>query len=446
MGARALSVVTVGLVGAALLAPAASAAQSPVPGSADAYYSPTTTEQFSKNPLELRRFLTNDQPQYDEQSYVWAGSLIDYSGTTNAVAVEMQRNDDLTNPLGPIPAVSAAILFNQGDHPGYVIGGLGGVPDITLPVSVMSSPWSARVQSFTPGQLPDFVDVRVVAGEFGRRGAVYEITSNSPNVASSAPVGERLTSYIRVKDVTGIGQWGYGPSGYMPMWLFPPQLAAIMGKYHGSVGDYLKATKDPMRGQGTYYFTEPLLQVQRFKMSINGKVVSAGAGGWLWLDNVERSFNEQAQQIVNNGVSWLEFSVQIPDTHEALKIGYTKQASVGQFPYAMLMSPASVKAPDGGWTSQMTWNQQNIHFRPVKGSEWTNPATGHTYYLKYRVDLDPSPGAQKATFFMSPMLRDQEAVVSGRAVFEGLFKMTGTIGSRPVTGYAWGELQPVGSL
>ena len=41
---------------------------------------------------------------------------------------------------------------------------------------------------------------------------------------------------------------------------------------------------------------------------------------------------ERAQDVVDNGVSWLEFSVQIPKTRQALKVGYTQQESVGRFP------------------------------------------------------------------------------------------------------------------
>ena len=89
---------------------------------------------------------------------------------------------------------------------------------------------------------------------------------------------------------------------------------------------------------------------------------------------------------------------------------------------------------------------QDIHIRPVKGSEWTNPATGHTYYLTYGVELAASDSTPKATFVMTPSVREQEAVVSGRSVFEGLFRMTGTIDGKPVTGQAFGELQPKGSL
>jgi hypothetical protein len=230
------------------------------------------------------------------------------------------------------------------------------------------------------------------------------------------------------------------------MWIYPAQRAQIMDDFGGSVGDYLEATRDPMLGQGTYYFTQPLLEVQRFKVSMNGRVVSAGDEGWLWLDNVERSFDEEAQQIVNNGVSWEEFSIMIPASKSSLKVGYTRQASVGTYPYGMLVTPQSERARNGALTAETSWPMQAIHIRPVKGSEWTNPVTGNTYYMKYRVDLDRFPGGPKASFLMTSAIPDQEAVVSNRAVFEGLFRMTGTLDGEPVTGWAWGELQPAGTL
>ena len=449
MRTRTIALGVAGLVAVAALAPMARAdvpAATPVlPGSAEAYYSPRATLPMAQSPQGLRHFLSHDQPQYDEQSYVWAGSLIEADGSVNALAVEMQRNDSLGG-LVAIPAVSAGILVNREADPGYVIGGLGGIPDLTIPLALTSVPWSARAQSFTPGQQPDFVDVRVVEGQIGERGAVYEFSADVPDIADGPNKGRRMQVYVRAVDTTGVMQWGYGPSGFMPMWIYPPQRAAIMDTYDGSVGDYLAATRDRMASQGTYYFSSPLLKVQDFRVAIDGRRVSHGSDGWLWMDNVERSFDQRAQDVVDNGVSWLEFSVQVPKTRQALKIGYTEQASVGRFPYAMLSAGDAPTARNGARTSQMTWNIDGIRFHPVPGSKWTNPATGHTYYLKYRVNLDDSGTGKKSTLWFTAALPKQEAVISSRSVFEGLFRMKGTIDGKPVEGWGFGELQPVGSL
>ena len=449
MRARNVGLAVAALVAVAMLAPIAradSASTTPVvPGSANAYYSPRATLPMAQSPQGLVGFLSHDQPQYDEQSYVWAGSLIEDGGSVNAIAVEMQRNDSLGG-LVAIPTVSAGVLVNRQADPGYVIGGLGGIPDLTIPLALTSHPWSARAQSFTPGQQPDFVDVRVVKGTIGERGAVYELSSDVLDIADGPNKGRRMQTYVRAVDTTGVMQWGYGPSGFSPMWIYPNQRAAILDTYGGSVGDYLAATRDRMASQGTYYFSVPLLKVQQFRIAIDGRRVSHGSAGWIWMDNVERSFDERAQQVIDNDVSWLEFSVQIPKTGQALKIGYTEQASVGRFPYAMLSSPTATKARNGALTSQMNWNINGIRFRPVPGSEWTNPVTGHTFYLKYRVDLDDSGTGKKSSLLFTAALPKQEAVISERAVFEGLFRMTGTIDGTSVDGWGFGELQPVGSL
>ena len=39
-----------------------------------------------------------------------------------------------------------------------------------------------------------------------------------------------------------------------------------------------------------------------------------------------------------------------------------------------------------------------------------------------------------------------ELVLSSHAVYEGLFKLSGTIGGKAVAGQAWGEIQPAGKL
>lgn len=423
---------------------AAWAEQSVTPGSSDAYYSPKADLPQANSPHSFRKFLSTDQEQYSEQSFVWGGSLIDDDGTVNVLAVELQREDVAFGGFD-IPVVAAGLLFNQGD--GYRAGGAGGLPEVTLPVSFTRYPWSVRVTQPELLQQPEFVDARVVKGRIGQQGAIYELTGHVSNIAAgTAPT--QIDVYARVKDVTGIMQWGYGPSGFAPMWVFPEQRATILDQFDGSVGDYLKTTKTSMYGQGQYYYTMPLLEVQDFKVREDGRTVSSGDSGWLWWDNVDRSYGPEAQQVISEdgGMGWLEFSVQLPGSKRALKIGYTdSKGPVGRLPYAMLIGPKSTKAQNGAYQSKMNWNMDDIHIRPVPQSKWTNPLTGNSYYLKWTVRLDASPGNKAARFTITQAVKDQEVSVSGRQVFEGLFRVTGRIGDGDtVSGWAFGEMQQAG--
>jgi len=67
-----------------------------------------------------------------------------------------------------------------------------------------------------------------------------------------------------------------------------------------------------MSGQGDYYYSSPLLQVQQWSMRANGARVGHGRGGTLWLDNVEQSFDAAAEKVVKNGVTWTEFTTPLP--------------------------------------------------------------------------------------------------------------------------------------
>ena len=394
----------------------------------------------------MRRFLSIDHPEYTMQSYVWGGNLVEARGQTDTFAFEMQRNNESIDGSPPVPVVTCAALFNRSSDPGFVVGGLAGIADLTLPVSMTSRPWSIRVQTSLPGQPPDFLDVRVVEGAIGKKGAVYEFTSSVPNGAAGAPANELLTLYVRAEDTTGIMQWGYGPSGFFPQWIYPAQRAAITNDCGNSVGKYLAATGDPMTNQGDYYYTMPLLKVQRFFVSLGGQVVGRGSGGWIWFDNVEQQFDAAANQIISKGVDWLELSVQFPKTTQAMKIGYVEQASVGRLNYAMLHDAHSPKARNGSFTDSVNWDIDKVHIRPIRSSLWTSPVSGQSYYLRYRVTLGGARASQRAHLYIAAKFTDQEVNAGGRHAYEGLFSVTGTLCGKKVSGQTWTEVQPTASL
>ncbi len=419
-------------------------------GTGDAYYSPNITTIQAVSPAGLRTFLSTDQHHYTEQSFVWGGPLVSADGGTSVLAVEMQRDDTNVGPFGILAeGVTAGMLYNDGD--GYAAGGFSGLAEVQLPVNFTRFPWSVRATNPQASlSQPEFVDVRAVRGRVGAKGTIYEITASMVNVAQTAPLFERLDIYVRAKDTTGIMQWGYGPSGFSPMWIFPPQREAIMQQYDGSVLDYLQGTDDSMWSQGQYYFTSPMLKVQDFVIQKDGYVVDHGSDGWLWTDNVVRSFSPEAQEVVagGGGMGWNEFSVAIPETGEAFKIGYTMSddttIGVGTFPYATLVSPKGPKAPNGALSGSMFWGIDDIHMTPVKNSKWTDPLTGNSYYLTWKVLLDANPRGQQVKFTIKQAVPNQEAVIVGRSVFEGVTSVKGAIGTRKVTGWAFQEFQQPG--
>jgi hypothetical protein len=417
------------------------------PTTTNAYYSPTTTAPQSKSLSAFRSFLSSEQTRFDLQSYPFFGSLVDDRGRTNTFSLMMQQNNQVDGL--PLSYALEGVMFNQGT--GFTAGGVQGIPQYTLPLTVTAHPWSIRAQAFSIGSSPQFVDARVVSGHIGQKGAVYELTSS---VTAGRLDGTNkpylLQVYVRVKDTLGMAQWGYGPSGFFPQWIYPAQRAAIVRKYHGNVGAYLAATHDRMSGQGDYYYSAPLLQVQEYALYANGRQFSHGRRGWLWLDNVEQSFDAAADKIVQNKVTWTEFSTQLPGAGTALKIGWVNQKSVGTLSYAMLAAGRNGRFVDGNLATS-SWDVPSITISAVPGSRytWRSKATGLVYHTRYRVLLRKAGNAKghSAALILSAVYGDQEvAFKGGRAVYEGLYTVTGWLDGKRVSGQAWGEVQPAGTL
>ena len=444
---RVVGTLSMALLAVCLAAPAASFAATPPSAAAgDVFFSPSASVVQAESPAGMRSFLSTGHPQYTMQSYVWGGSLVEAKGQTDTFAFEMQRNNESIDGIPLVPVVTSAALFNRSSAPGFAIGGLVGVADLCLSVSQTSVPWSVRAQQSVAGQAPQFHDARIVKGMIGTKGAVYEFTSLVPNGAAGAPANQFLELYVRAQDTTGMMQWGYGPSGFFPQWIYPAQRAAITHDYGNSVGKYLAATRDPMTNQGDYYYTMPLLKVQRFSVRLGGQVVGKGSGGWIWFDNVEQQFDAAANKVISNGVNWLEFSVQFPKTQQAMKIGYVEQASVGRLNYAMLHDAHSPKARNGSFTDSVNWDIDKVHIRPIRSSLWTSPVSGQSYYLRYRVTLGGARASQRAHLYIAAKFTDQEVNAGGRHAYEGLFSVTGTLCGKKVSGQTWTEVQPTASL
>jgi hypothetical protein len=413
-------------------------------GTGDAYYSPKLTTSWSKSAGGVRTFLSTIQPQFSEQAFVWGGPLISDDGKITVVDFEMQRDDSQVGSHRGwlVENVSAGLLYHNGRT--FDVGGLFGVAEDNYPVSFTKIPWSVRADQSLLLAQPEFIDVRVVKGEIGVKGSIVELTANVYNMSEGAPLLERVEVYVRAQDTTGLMQWGYGPSGFAPMWIFPPQRESINSTYGGSVGDYLRSTDDSMWSQGQYYFTTPMLKVQKFVVSKGGKVVDRGSQGWIWMDYVTRSFDTEANEVVDSGSGWNEFGVFFPSTKQAMKIGWTDfphAPGVGKFTYAYLTSPTSDRGRNGVLQPQMAWNLGDIHLTPVKSSRWVSPTSGNTYYLTWKARLDKTSRSERVDLTLTSALPNQEAVISGRAVFEGVFTVTGTIGGKNVKGYALNEYQ-----
>ncbi len=452
--------VLTGALTAALVAPQAFARTDPInstppstgsdAGFADAYYFNKAAVPQAKSPGGMLRYLSNDQPQMEMQSYVFFGNLITRGGKFNSFASMVQRQDGLIPQIPNLPVTISTTIFNSGQ--GWFGGMIDGVPEVVdselsfYPMSLTTNPWSARSEEFTPGQKPQFIDLRVVNGQLGQPGAVYEITSSiTSDQVSGGAQGEPMTVYVRVKDVLGIAMWGFGPSGFKPQWLSVKQRAEIKSQYGGSIKRYLRATDDPMTGQGNYYYSSPLLKVQKFAVYRNGKQVLSGNSGYTFFDLCTQSFGPAARQVLDEDFGWVSFEIPIPGVNGGMALGRLSQPTVGSLSYAALATDKSPRAQNGARIAY-NWGIEDISLKPVANSAWKSPASGKTYYMKWNARLSGSSSARRGRLTLTAVNRNSEINVSGRSVYEGLFRYSGVIGGKKVSGSAFAEMQPEGTL
>ncbi len=420
--------------------------------------------EFSSVPLPqgadctgLRAYLSTGLPQYDSQSYEFFGHLVDDAGSVNTVALMSQGNSVIPGLAVPLLTIEeSGLIYNRlalGDGP--VFGGIDGLADITVPTMISYQPWRIHVEDQDHGEAPQTVTMEVVSGSIGAVGAVYELTVSLRTGVFGSGTAEPTTLHIRARDTTGIIQWGYGPNGFFPLWMFDGtplpasggpipttnQRGPIISSYGGDIGAYLAATNDPMSGQGSHYYSMPLVQVEQWAVRIGSTYAAGGTAGLLFFDNLTETYTDAARYVVSNGYSWTEFSVQLPETERGMLIAVTGQQDVGNLYYAMLGGAGSQQGANGALLPSANWPQSAIHISPDPASAWTSPQSCYTYELSYHVTLDGSPARPAANLVFTATSPDQELNALGRAVYEGLFSYTGTLDGSSVSGYAWGEIQ-----
>ncbi|NYF10560.1 hypothetical protein HDC94_001716 [Leifsonia sp. AK011] len=424
--------------------------------------------QYSAIPLAqgvdctgFRAYLSTGLPQYDSQSFEFFGELVGSDGSTNSVAMMSQGNPlSWLDPSLPIPITveEAGFIFNRlGENAGPIIGGVDGLalPDLppttaTADISIDYEPWSIDVLG-TTGSEVEWISMTAITGAPGAVGTSYLLTAALTTGYAGSGVTEPTTFEALVTDPTGIVQWGYGPNDFFPLWMFDgtpvggiptdDQRGPITNDYGGDIGAYLAATNDPMTGQGSQYYSMPVLHVDEWSITRGGLSVG-GTSGTLWFDNLTETYNETANYIVRNGYQWTEFSMMMPETGQGLLVAKTSQADVGDLYYAMLAGEGSTQNVNGTLVPTANWSQSAIEVEAVPGSEWTSPQSCYVYTLADHVTLAAGEGRPAVDVVFSAVDHPfQEIDVLGRAVYEGLFSYTGTIDGQAVSGRAWGEIQ-----
>lgn len=411
-------------------------ASAPV-GSTPAEYTKKFTLPQTQSSGLLAQYLSSEHLDYDLDGWFFFGSLIEGSGSTadpskiGAYFMAVQRIDQ--SILGfRVPVVPAIVAFNGGSTDGYIVGG--GIDlDIAPLVTVTPSPWSVEAVCLDSNlQSTGGMTMTRVSGQVGRAGAIYRLTSDT-----LGGDGHRTQTDVTVRDRMGVVNEGHGPASFFPQWITPHQREQIGGPYHGSVDSYLLATANPMVSQGSYYYSEPLLDVQKFSISRDDMgIVSQGNAGTLWLDYVVETYDAEAARVVKN-CSWHFFALQFPEEFGALMVLEVITTSMGAFPVATYFQRPGSQTRNGALTAKQSWGINEIVITPVVSSLWTSPASGVSYYLSNTIQL----GRDKLVVTM--IRQNQEIVVGTASKYEGMAMVQGTLFGKAIEGTGWVELQPV---
>jgi hypothetical protein len=391
----------------------------------------------TKSTSLLARYLSSEHLNYDLDGWFFFGNLIEGSGATTDPSkvgvyfMAVQRIDQEIFGFR-VPVVPAIVAFNGGATDGYVIGGSLDL-DIAPSVTVTPSPWSVGVACYDSLlQLTGGMRMALVSGLPGRPGAVYQLTSDT-----LGGDGHRMQTNVTVRDRLGVVNEGYGPAAFFPQWVTPHQRLGIAGRYNGSVARYLKATGDPMVSQGSYYYSEPMLEVQNFVITQDEtEIISQGNQGTLWMDYVVESYDARAARVVKN-CTWKFFALQFPQQLGALMVLEVITTTMGALPVATYFQRPAGQTRNGALSAKRSWGIHEIKIAPVKSSRWKSPASGVSYYLSNTIQL----GTDQLVVTM--IRENQEIVVGSTAKYEGVALVEGTLNSRPVSGTGWVELQPI---
>ena len=408
----------------------------------DAYFSQEYTLPHSQSPEQLAAYLGSQQLDYQLDGWFFFGSLIDKdlpetSENAGVFAIQVQRiRTPKQDGLGFEHLVSAAVIFNSPVYGEYLYGGMAmPLQDMAPNVIVTPDPWRVEVYDFTIQEQP-LVVMSLTSGLMGAPGAIYRLEADVPDNMDG-----RLQADVLVCDRLGAVNQGYGTTSFFPQYLTAKQAEIIAESYGNSVGAYLEATGDPMKGQGSYYHSLPLIDVTDFSITRNNASLSSGTKGVLWADYCVQSYNGEALQVLIAGSSWEFFSIMLPEEDTSI-MAIRITSATGVVQVAKLFNTDGSRTRNNALNAAYTWD--SVEIEKVPGSTWPSPNCDNEYYLEYRLKLGPENPSE----FEIKMVRPNQEIQfsDGRYLYEGLGTLQGTLGGKPVTGTVFTELESVGDI
>eukprot|EP00164_Ancoracysta_twista_P008797 GFYU01012807.1.p1 GENE.GFYU01012807.1~~GFYU01012807.1.p1 ORF type:complete len:469 (+),score=121.89 GFYU01012807.1:97-1503(+) len=347
---------------------------------------------FSKTPVDPLTFPQQLHSEFDINAWCFFGQLKGQKDNYSVVIL-VQKTDPTLYVLNTYQ-IGGGIASSTSDFD------LGGCVDVGVGVSTKKEPWSLAAKCLDGSA----VTVEQQSGQYGVAGADYTIGLHSK--------ANKLSIDISVHDVGGMVSQGNGPNSFLLNWLTTEQRHAIEHQYGGSVVDYQRESGDDMKCQGSYYFSQPLLNVTHFTVKKGGEVIDEANSGTIWFDYVAQTYHAEGRELLKK-VGWLFFAMSFVEDNHAIFVD-SVETSLGVMPIANMFK---------GSERVHAWNLDQIEITPVADSKWKSPKSGLEYYMEYIIHVR-SPDIR---MHVRTLRNDQELEALGNFKYEG-------IGSVAITG------------
>lgn len=404
-----------------------------------AYWSQLATLPFSNSKDGLKNWLSSPHPEFNLASWCFYGNVETDDGKIVAISSMIQQQLNMDG----MPYLAE---FSYCDDAGYKI-----VPFEVVENDVQfKQPFSVRV---TYQYIPDvFLDISLLSGQFGQAGAKYKLSGNVIDLKMN-----NLKYEMIITDSYGVIQVGYGTTSFLPQWLTPSQYQTIIKDYNGSVPNYLNAREDSMQGQGSYYYSMPLLKVESFTMFKKTKLYidSVQSNAWvpyakatkgnIWMDYVVQGFNDQQKDLLKDA-NWQFLAIQFPESNASLMVSIVDISTClstnfsSKLPMARLYY-GNQQSVNGSNQAYYEWNINEIDFKPSKF--WTDSTTCIKYPIEFDLSLKSSDGF--AINLKGIAVRNNQVIEDNVNKYEGVYTINGSIDVKDfhlqnAKGFAWGEI------
>ncbi len=395
--------------------------------------------QSSEN---LAEYLSSEHMEYDLDGWFFFGSLVEDTLPDNpgVFFISMQRiAQDISGRI--YQTVPAIVAFNSPHSEKYFFGGNYTI-DMEPYVHVSTSPWKVEIHS--QEQEESHMAMGLISGMMGQPNAKYKLTSHIPD-----QLGDTLKTEIVVCDRLGVVNQGYGTASFFPQYLTEAQRNKISSSHDNSVGQYLEDTGDPMVGQGSFYYSLPLMDVESFSIRRNNDIESQGTQGVMWMDHIVQSYSGEAADILVGNASWEFFAMMLPEEDAAIMV-IRVESGTGVLPVAKLFKNIGDRTRNSALKAVFSWDMDDITIEESPGGNlWTSPETGQQYVQEHHILLESDD--YSADLIITMIRENQEIVVDlteygmeKTIKYEGLARVTGTLEGKSINGIAFVELQPFG--